>query len=372
MLQEKVYPFILLLFLKTKENVKAPGVIEKHWRRYIWYILSDYKKTMLKSVVMTPSHYTFFNESFNIGSLHLPNRLIQGPLAGFSSAPFRQLYYQFLPPAYCVSEMISAHDVLYKHPIDSRYLYRAPEEKRLCYQISGHDPLVMAQAACRLEALGADLIDLNCGCPKPKIRKKGAGSALLEKPARLCEIVSVVREAISIPLTVKLRIQGGSTDMTLAQSLEDAGADALIIHGRRWTDDYDIPVDFHQIRRMKDCVKIPVIANGDIIDEASLIHASKVSGADAYMIARAGSGNPWIYQNLLEECVIKPSFLEQINLFMTHLQGLASLESEHQAVLQSKSLVRYYFGKVLSEKQVKYFYGLADLESIEYFLVDFL
>ncbi len=150
----------------------------------------------------------FLNSPFRIGSLQLPNRLLQGPLAGFSCAPFRQLYYKFLSPAYCVTEMISAYDVLHKHPITSRYLYRAPEETRLCYQISGHDPTIMAQAALRLEGLGADLIDLNCGCPKTKIRKKGAGSALLDTPALLCEIVGAVRRRISIPLTVKLRIQG--------------------------------------------------------------------------------------------------------------------------------------------------------------------
>ena len=322
---------------------------------------------------MNNHSHVFLNEPFNIGSLQLPNRLIQGPLAGFSCAPFRQLYYQFIPPAYCVSEMISAHDVLYKHPVDSRYLYRAPEEKTLCYQISGRDPTVMAQAAHRLEALGADLIDLNCGCPKNKIRKKGAGSALLEKPQLLFEIVSAVRAAISIPLTVKLRIQGGLSDMALAQSLESAGADALIVHGRRWTDDYDTPSDLHQIQRIKKAIRIPVIANGDIIDKDSLAHAMGVSGADAYMIARAGSGNPWIYQALLEAKVMAPPpLLAQINGFMTHLQGLSNLESEHQAILQSKSLVRYYFGKILSDVQLKHFYSLSSLKAVELCLISFL
>ena len=328
---------------------------------------------MLKSIIMNNHSHVFLNEPFNIGSLQLPNRLIQGPLAGFSCAPFRQLYYQFIPPAYCVSEMISAHDVLYKHPVDSRYLYRAPEEKTLCYQISGRDPTVMAQAAHRLEALGADLIDLNCGCPKNKIRKKGAGSALLEKPQLLFEIVSAVRAAISIPLTVKLRIQGGLSDMALAQSLESAGADALIVHGRRWTDDYDTPSDLHQIQRIKKAIRIPVIANGDIIDKDSLAHAMGVSGADAYMIARAGSGNPWIYQALLEAKVMAPPpLLAQINGFMTHLQGLSNLESEHQAILQSKSLVRYYFGKILSDVQLKHFYSLSSLKAVELCLISFL
>ena len=115
---------------------------------------------------------TSLTQSFSIGSATFPNRLLQGPLAGFSAAPMRISYNQFLRPAYCVSEMISAYDVLHKHTSEPRYLYRSPKEKTLCYQLSGHDPQVIASAAVRLESMGADLIDLNCGCPKTKIRKK--------------------------------------------------------------------------------------------------------------------------------------------------------------------------------------------------------
>ena len=309
---------------------------------------------------------TFLNHTFSIGSLQFPNRLIQGPLAGFSCAPFRQLYYNFSPPAYCVSEMISAYDVIHKHQMDSRYLYRAPEETRLCYQLSGHDPGVMAKAAARLQALGADLIDINCGCPKTKIRKKGAGSALLDKPEELCEIVKAVRHAIHIPLTVKLRIRRDDRDLILSQALEQAGADALIVHGRHWTDDYDRPCDFSQIAQIKRAVSIPVIANGDIANAATLATAVVVSGCDAYMIARAGSGKPWLYQQLLtpESAFTEVDNSVRVHYFATHLQGLSSLESEHQAVLQSKTLIRYYFGNMLSGSQLQCFYALSNLKDI--------
>ncbi len=311
----------------------------------------------------------FLNRPFHIGSLELPNRLLQGPLAGFSCAPFRKLYYKFLPPAYCVSEMISAYDVLYKHPITSRYLYRAPEEKKLCYQLAGHDPLIMAEAAARLEDLGADLIDINCGCPKTKIRKKGAGSALLEVPHHLCEIVRAVRGSTRIPLTVKIRIQGNENDMVLARAIEAAGADALIVHGRRWTDDYSYPSDFHHIGKIKQAIQIPVIANGDIADDVSLAQAMEQSGCDAYMIARAGSGKPWLYEHLLSETpTATPSAEIQKECFIEHLQGLAVLENDHQAMLQSKSLVRYYFGHVLSTEQLQRFYTLQRLGEIEQFI----
>lgn len=304
---------------------------------------------------------SFIHQPFTIGSLTFAHRLIQGPLAGFSCAPFRELFYQFLPPAYAVTEMISAHDIVYKHPINSRYLYRSPKEKILCYQISGTDPELMAQAALRLESLGANLVDINCGCPKEKIRKKGAGSALLERPSQLIEIVNAVRKAISIPLTVKLRIQGISEDFELAKRLEAAGADALIIHGRRWTDDYDIPSDLSQIAKIKKQINIPVIANGDIKDKQSLQDALTKTGCDAFMIARAGTGKPWLYQSLLEEKEIRMDFDAQHALFMQHLRGLAGLESEFKAVLQARKLVRYYFPNQL---QLGDFYQLESLEQI--------
>lgn len=313
---------------------------------------------------------SLLNSPFNMGSIQFDNRLIQGPLAGFSCAPFRSLYYQFLPPAYCVSEMISAHDVLYKHQINSRYLYRAPRETTLCYQLSGTDPFIMAQAAQRLESVGANLIDINAGCPKAKIRKKGAGSALLDDVDRLCALVDAIRRAIAIPVTVKLRIHGDARDIHLAQSLEQAGADACIIHGRRWTDDYAVRADMLQIGRIKKSVKIPVIANGDMSDIKSLAQAWEISGCDAFMISRAGSGKPWLYQQLLapNEQVITVTQELRLDCFMAHLQGLASLESEHKAVLQSKALVRYYFREWMTENQRQDFYGLRDLRGIERFL----
>ena len=317
---------------------------------------------------MNNSLQAFLNTPFNIGALQLPNRLIQGPLAGFSCAPFRQLYYQFLPPAYCVSEMISAYDVLYKHQVDSRYLYRAPEEKRLCFQLSGNDPDIIAQAAARLQAIGADLIDLNCGCPKTKIRKKGAGSALLEKPKLLGDIVSAVRKTISIPLTVKLRIgESVEDDVALAMTIEAAGANAIIVHGRRWTDDYDILANFERIGQIKQAVDIPVIANGDIADLNTLANASSISGCDAYMIARAGSGKPWLYQQLLTGSG-NASDAERVNYFIAHLQGLSRLENEHLAVLQSKALVRYYFKTDFNTEQLQIFYSLKSLVEIERFI----
>lgn len=303
-----------------------------------------------------------------IGSLQLKHRLIQGPLAGFSCAPFRQLFSLFTPPAYCVSEMLSAHDVLHKHQANGRYLYRSPDEETLCYQIAGADPSIMAEAAIKLEHLGADLIDINCGCPKPKIRKKGAGSMLLEDPKRLLAIVKATRMAIRCPLTVKIRLQGSIQDIELAKAIADSGADALVVHGRRWQDNYDEPCNFQQIARIKQSISIPVIANGDISDPDSLQQALSQTGCDAYMIARASTGKPWLFQTLLTGKKIQINHTHLIRLFMTHLQQLAMLESEHQAVLQSKSLVRYYFKDRLHIDALRSYYDLSSLKEIESFL----
>lgn len=310
---------------------------------------------------------SFFNSPFYIGSLRLEHRLIQGPLAGFSCAPFRELFYQFQAPAYCVSEMISAQDILSKHQGNSRYLYRSTQEQRLCYQLSGTDAHIMAQAATHVEKIGADLIDINCGCPKTKIRKKGAGSALLEQPQRLESLIQAVKLAIKIPLTVKIRIQKNQNDVELAKMIAGAGADALIVHGRRWIDDYQQACDFEQIAKIKAALTIPVIANGDISDSVSLDRAYQQSGCDAYMIGRAGTGKPWLYQALLHNQDLNLAREQRINLFINHLQGLAALENEHKAVLQSKSLLRYYF-RELRPEQLQALYQLNSLSTLEHSL----
>lgn len=312
--------------------------------------------------------HTFINSPLQIGSLTIPHRLIQGPLAGFSCAPFRELFNQFTPPAYCVSEMSSAIDVLTKHEPKSRYLYRSPNEKILAYQISGNKMHVLAQAAAYLQNSGADLVDINCGCPKAKIRKKGAGSALLDDPNKLIHIIKKVRDVLSIPLTIKIRIQGNNNDLILAKQIEDAGADALIVHGRRWIDEYNVACDLNQIAHIKKSITIPVIANGDIHSLNSLNIAMERSACDAFMIARAGSGRPWIYQELLKQRPLTITRPEKIKLFMTHLEGLAVLENEFKAVLQSKALVRYYFKAELNDQQLKDFYNLNTLLDINHFL----
>lgn len=312
--------------------------------------------------------HEFINSPLTIGSLRIPHRLIQGPLAGYSCAPFRVQFSHYVNPAYCVSEMCSAIDVLDKHKSDSRYVYRAPEESLLAYQISGIDADIMSAAALKLESLGANLIDINCGCPKLKIRKKGAGSALLETPERLLRLVETIKKRLTIPLTVKIRIQTREQDLWLAKAIESSGADALIVHGRRWMDDYDIPCDYEAIARIKSAVTIPVIANGDVTNSASLNHALKQTGCDAFMIARAGTGKPWLYQELLSQKPVVTSLETRIYRFMDHIRQLAALEHEYQALMQSRTLVRYYFRADRRPEFLEPFYAIECIDDIPDFL----
>ena len=311
---------------------------------------------------------TRLNTPLHVGKLLLPNRLIQGPLAGYSCAPLRQLFYQFIPPAYCVSEMISAQDLQRDSTTPRRYTYRAPKELRLCYQISGANPDHLVPAARRLQALGADLIDINCGCPKPKIRKKGAGSALLDNPLQLVKLIQQVRCAIQIPLTVKIRLQDAiSDDVALAQRIEQAGADALIVHARRWRDDYAVACDWTSIAAIKRAVSIPVIANGDLTNLTQIAQAYQETGCDAFMLARAGCGQPWLYESLLTGVPTHQLITEQklMSLFKQHVHALAALESERQAIMQSQSLVRYYFKQSLSSEQLKQFRTIQHLSQLD-------
>lgn len=260
--------------------------------------------------------------------------------------------------------MISAHDVLNKHAPNGRYLFKSPLEGQVCYQLSGHDAQTLANAAQYLESLGADLIDLNCGCPKPKIRKKGAGSALLENPYQLQHIIETTKIAINIPLTVKIRIQSPKLDIEIAKMIEAAGADALIVHGRRWVDDYDVRVNDEAIYSIKHAINIPVIANGDVNSRPSLEQRVLATGCDGIMISRAGCGNPHLYQQLLNPDVPSLSLTQRINSFAEHLWELKNLENEYSALLQSRSLLKYYFRTEFSPSVLSKLYTIDHIDKL--------
>lgn len=311
------------------------------------------------------------NTPFSIGKLKLANRLIQAPLAGISCAPFRELFSLYTKPAYTVSEMISANSILENNPkINKRYLSRSQHEGIWCIQLSGNNPKTLSQAVKICEQYNPDLIDLNCGCPKPKIRSKGAGSALISSPIKLQEIIRAMREATDRPLTVKIRTAGNSNDdsyLEAANIIAQEGADAIIVHARHFSEDYTVQANYSQIKKITDLVKIPVIANGDIHDLLSMQEAFNISKAHAVMIGRALIGKPWLFEQLLGGNP-KPTWNYRVTIFNQHITKLSILEeSEFTAILQARRLLKWYFPD-LSHTQLTICYKETKITNLIYSL----
>lgn len=288
-------------------------------------------------------------KSLTIGKKQFDTNLIQAPLAGVSCAPFRELVWQFGGIAYCCTEMLSALHIASNADRSPRYQFRAPNEKNLCWQLSTNKPDILARASAYAISKGADILDLNCGCPQPKIRKKGCGSKLLLDEKNLIQLVKAMKQDAAVPVTVKMRIDANHNDycdIAIAKILENAGADAIIVHGRHWTHDYDVAADMEAIANVVSAVSIPVIANGDITDTHELKNVFEKTHCAGFMIGRASVGQPWIYQKITNEMLgekfISPSLNAIGQLFLQHAEKLIALEAEKPAIFQCRKLGKYY------------------------------
>ncbi|MCH9689292.1 MAG: tRNA-dihydrouridine synthase [Gammaproteobacteria bacterium] len=301
-----------------------------------------------------------------IGNFQLSSQLIQAPLAGISCAPFRALFSLYEKPAYAVTEMISAHSILNHSNLNPRYLAHDNQEGPWCIQLSGQDPSLIYDATQIATSYAPDLIDLNCGCPKPKIRAKGCGSALINMPEKLEAVMLAMRKATHLPLTAKIRVAGNTEDnayLEAATIIEACGVDAIIVHGRHYSEKYDVEANYHQIRAIVERVKIPVIANGDVSDTHSMQTCLGMSGAAAIMVGRASIGKPWIFQNLLGDKKI-PVRAEIFKLFQVHIDALAELERSNQvALFQGRRLLKWYFPD-LDSNQLASCYRIQDLNNL--------
>lgn len=293
-----------------------------------------------------------------LGNKTFPINIIQGPLAGVSCAPFRALTWQYGRPAFSCTEMISCKTLIHTpRAMHERFVQKDPAEGPVCFQLSANNAAELGEATKIVTGYGADLIDLNCGCPVKKIRGKGAGSRLLATPSKLYELISAMKNNTHVPVSIKIRVDGISDEKfnaQIAQVVMDAGADFLIVHGRHWTEHYETPCRYDEIRFFVETVKkIPVIGNGDIacVESLKKMFATNCAGV---MIARAGVGQPWLIQKLIAEFKHKnfvlPTNQEIGVIFLNHVERLITLlNSEKFAIIQARKFAKYY-GRQLNQK----------------------
>ncbi len=295
--------------------------------------------------------------SLTIGKQTFPVNIIQGPLAGFSSAPFRLLTWQYSKPAFSYSEMISANALTKNSKkTKERFLAKDPHEGPICFQLVGNTAYELSEAAKIITDLGADLIDFNCGCSVPKIHGNGAGSSILLDRPKLYKLLVALRQSTSLPLSVKIRVAlDDKTNLEIAQTLNDAGTDCVVVHGRNWTEQYSTPCRFDTIQFFVENIQAPVIGNGDVSSLDSL-QKMFATGCAGVMIARAGVGQPWLIGKLMAEMAQKP-FSTPANeavgkIYITHVVRLAKLlNNEKTAVLQARKLARAYARNIKYRKE---------------------
>ena len=237
-----------------------------------------------------------------IGNLKLENPYILAPMAGVTDLPFRLLCKEQGAGLLCM-EMISAKALQYKNKNTKVLLAIHPQEYPVSLQLFGSDPKIISEQAKRIEDLPFQILDINMGCPVPKVVKNGEGSALMKNPKLVFEIVSQLVKAIEKPVTVKIR-KGFDDDhinaVEIAKIAEEAGASAVAVHGRTREQYYSGEADWDIIRQVKEAVHIPVIGNGDVTSAEKAAEMRKITGCDGVMIGRGVQGNPWIFRELLE------------------------------------------------------------------------
>lgn len=290
-------------------------------------------------------------DNLNIGGVPLKSHAVLAPMAGVSDRAYRELCVRF-GAAYCVSEMVSSKALSFNSKKSEELMEISDLERPCGIQIFGDDPKCMADAAKHALGNKPDIIDINMGCPAPKISSNGSGSALMKNP-RLCgEIVKAVTAVTDIPVTVKIR-KGWDDDsvnaVEVAKICESAGAAAITVHGRTRQQYYKPPVDYDIIKAVRESVSVPVIANGDIDSAERAKKVMDITGCDLVMIGRATLGNPWIFSQInafLENPNVKihtPDLEERLGVMIEHIGKMVEYKGEHMAMLQARKLVVGYF-----------------------------
>ena len=285
--------------------------------------------------------------SLQIGSVTLPNNLILAPMAGVTNLPFRIICEKFEPGMVC-TEMASSKAIFYNDQKTRRLLNTEGEKRPISFQIFGSDEETMGYTAKYMSKI-ADIIDINMGCPAPKVVKNGDGSKLLLDLEKAKRIMKVVVENSSVPVTVKIRKGWDKENIVavqVAKIAEEVGISAITIHGRTRSEFYTGKADWDIIKEVKDSVKIPVIGNGDIVDEETAYQMFEKTGVDGIMIGRGSFGNPWIFRNIKHflitgEKLPSPTNSERLNIIKEHID-LAVEEKGEIAIKELRKHIAWY------------------------------
>lgn len=283
-----------------------------------------------------------------IGNIEIKDNVFLAPMSGVSDAPFRRLVSGY-GAGLVVSEMIASRAMIVESRESMNKLKKADGQEVSVVQLAGCDPEIMAEAAKMNEDLGADIIDINFGCPVKKVTNGDAGSALMRQVPLATKIMEATAKAVKIPVTMKMRMGWDHNSLNapeLARIAEDVGMQLLTVHGRTRSQMYNGQANWQYIRNVKDAVKIPVIANGDIVDFDSAKRALAESGADGIMIGRGTYGKPWFVKQVIEHLkgneLPSPTYTEQLQILLQHYAEVQELYGERNGINMFRKHVGWY------------------------------